>query len=183
MVKVYNFKDFETAVLTANSGNVTVLPMKSLDFKNWLDHSSRSKKQSGHHYMHDIIQVTATRGSLDLKYKKSFSSTEEFTLNFLQEKFRKCGIPCPEQVTNDCGISKERKENILKLNGILKADKIQFYRDLAVAQPIKSKAVAESKQRKSIPRQGRKVNETSKKPNTKKNEQKTSQPIKTKRKI
>lgn len=72
MNKVYDFKDFETAVSTANSGNVKVLSMKSVDFKKWQDHSSRSKKQSGQHYMHEIVQVTATRGSYDLKYKKAF---------------------------------------------------------------------------------------------------------------
>lgn len=76
MKKVYDFPDFETAVATANSGNVVVASMKSSDFFKWQDHSSRSKRQSGKYYVHEFVQVTATRGSYDLTYKKSFSSNE-----------------------------------------------------------------------------------------------------------
>lgn len=109
MNKVYNFDDFQTAVSKANSGNVIVLPMKSNDFSEWLDFSSRSKRKSGAYYMHEIVQVTANRGSYDLKFKTSFTSGEEFDLNFLQEKYRKGGIPCPKEKANDCGIVVERK--------------------------------------------------------------------------
>lgn len=61
-------------------------------------------------------------------------------LQVLQEKYRKGGIPCAEEVKDDCGIPIERKENILKLK-----IKIKFYRDLAVAKPATSKKELEVK--------------------------------------
>lgn len=165
MSKVYNFKDFETAVSKANSGNVIVLPMMYSDFNKWPDFSSRPKKQLGQHYMHEIVQVTATRRSYNLTYKKSFTSADEFTLNFLQEKIRTNGIPCPEQLKSDCGIPKQRKENILKLSGILRDEKIQFYRDLHVIDTATQKKALkaegnEIEQRKSIPRRNQKSTES-----------------------
>lgn len=135
MEKVYNFDDFKTAVSNANSKNVTVLPMEAVDFMQWNDCSSRSKRTSSL-YMHEIVQVTAVRGSYTLKCKKSFSSTEEFDIDFLQQKYKIGGIPSPTAETNVCGIPEERKNSIIKLGSIMPADKMEFWQNMAVSQKI-----------------------------------------------
>lgn len=114
--------------------------------------------------MHEIVQVTAKRGSCDLAYRKSFSSTEEFELNFLQEKYRKGGIPFSVEITSNCGIARQRKEAILKLSGIMEADKIKFYQELAVCSPAQLKKASKvnegESRRKSIPRLSYKIKES-----------------------
>lgn len=154
MNKVYDFGDFETAVATANSGHVTVLPMEPSDFMLWQDCSSRTKRTS-RLYLHEVVQVTAIRGSYDLHCKKSFSSTEEICLDFLQEKFMRNGIPSPVKATANRGVPSERKNCILKLCAIMEVDKMDFWRNLTVTQITSNSSKPETSkgnQRKKIQR-------------------------------
>lgn len=157
MKKVYDFGDFETAVATANSGHVTVLPMEPFDFWMWLDCSSRTKRTSSL-YLHEIVQVTAIRGSYDLHCKKSFSSSEVFCLDFLQKKFKKNGIPSPLKATANCGVPAERKNGILKLCSIMEVDKMEFWQNLTVTRTTNHAAkpkASKGNQRKKIQREGK----------------------------
>lgn len=160
MKKVYDFNDFKTAVSNANSGRVRVISMEAGDFMKWQDCSSRSKRTSSV-YMHEIVQVTAVRGSSTLKCKKSFTSMEEFDIDFLQKKY-KDDIPIPMRETTVCGIHEERKKSILKLCSIMSADKIEFWQNLVVSKQSTKRKCSKSSlaERKKVPKQRRQAEET-----------------------
>lgn len=112
--------------------------------------------------MYEIVQVTAVRGSYILKCKKSFSSTEEFDIDFLQQKYKISGIPSPTAETTVCGIPEDRKNSIMKLGSIMPADKMEFWQNMAVSHKIPKKQSSKTEvvvdtlaQRKKIPRQRR----------------------------
>ncbi|XP_037038548.1 uncharacterized protein LOC119076034 [Bradysia coprophila] len=161
MNKVYDFNDFQTAVSNANSGHVTVIPMEAANFMKWQDCSSRPKRTSSL-YMHEMVQVTAERGSFTLKCKKSFSSMEEIDLDFLQKKYAKGEIPAPPAETSVCGIHEERKKSILKLCSIFPTEKMEFWQNLAVNKASSKSIVSDGSvtQRKKVPRLSRQTENT-----------------------
>lgn len=132
--KVYNFSDFVEAVKNANSQNVTAVEMTLEDFYEWPDAYSYYKvsKTEPRPYLADMVYVRADRGSLTLKYRTEYSSSaEEFNLDFLQAKYMKSGVPLPPKKTDFRGITKERKEKLIKrLGKLMPDDKLEFWKTL-----------------------------------------------------
>lgn len=134
MGKVYDFSDFEECVRESNSKNVNVSSMKIADFRDWKDYSFLSKinKLRPRPYLRDMVQITATRGSFDLKYKTRFFTDEEFDLNFFLEHIND-GFPTPEPRTRPRGILKSRKDNIIqKLASVMSLNKLKFWQTIPV---------------------------------------------------
>lgn len=134
--KLYDFSDFEECVRKSNSKNVNVSSMKVGDFRDWKDYSSLSKinKISPRPYLKQMVQITATRGSFELKYKTRYFSDEEFDLDFLVENVKKNGFPIPEPRTRHRGILQSRKDNIIqKLTSVIKPEKLNFWETFPVA--------------------------------------------------
>lgn len=133
--KVYNFEDYVKAVKNSNRQNVTAVEMTLDDFYEWRDAYSYYKvsKTKPRPYLADMVYVRADRGSLTLKYRKEYStSADEFNLDFLQAKFSKSGVPLPPKKSEYRGISKERKEKLIKNLGKLMPDhKLEFWETLA----------------------------------------------------
>lgn len=133
--KIYDFSDFEECVRASNSKNVNVSSMKIGDFRDWKDFSSISKinKINPRPYLKHMVQITATRGSFNLKYKTGFFSDEEFDLDFLMDSIKKDGFPIPEPRIRHRGILQSRKDNIIqKLSSVIKPEKLKFWETIPV---------------------------------------------------
>lgn len=118
--KTYDFNDFVTAVQSANKGKVVTKVMDISDFYNFPDFSSVTKRNSKRFnsekvLLSNIVHIRAVRGSYHLDYKSCVSSSEFLQLNFLKhDVYKKRAFPEPEQFTFPCGISKVKKEGIIK---------------------------------------------------------------------
>lgn len=133
--KVYDFNDFVACVQKSNSGKVDVIPMSIENFFNWLDHTSKQKIKTikPKPYLHNIVQITCSRGKNTIMYKTEFSGPD-IELNFLNAKSFKSGIPEPTVKTECRGVTLERKQNLLhKLRPILPENRIPFWENLAVS--------------------------------------------------
>ncbi|CAH1099867.1 unnamed protein product [Psylliodes chrysocephalus] len=145
MKKVYDFPEFKQAVQQANSGRVTVLEMELRDFYDWQDFSSTyklKKANSTRPYIHDMVQVTAHRGSMSLLYKNNFSGSD-LTLDFLNAKITKTGIPVPPIREKPRGITEERRNIIIsKLleadNAIMPKNRLHFWKELPTTQCLEN---------------------------------------------
>lgn len=129
--KIYDFKDFRSVVLKANSKKVNVIT--PTNFYDWPDCSSayKLKKQQPRIYLKDIVQVRAKRGEKFLTYKTSFLNSDETKLDFLKAEYAKNGVSVDLVRKHIRGITEERKSNIIKsLSSIIPDHHLQFWKNL-----------------------------------------------------
>nr|CAH7745499.1 unnamed protein product [Callosobruchus chinensis] len=139
--KIYDFDDFKKAISHANSSKVDVLEMDLKDFYEWKDLSSKFKLKKEKVYLHDIVQIVAKRGTMNIFYKNEYEG-QLVLLNFLNSKFIKSGIPTPDQQSTNRGISSERRDGIIKLirgtNSVIPTNRFQFWENIPLedGEPI-----------------------------------------------
>nr|CAH7712409.1 unnamed protein product [Callosobruchus chinensis] len=131
--KIYDFDDFKKAISHANSSKVDVLAMDLKDFYEWKDLSSKFKLKKEKVYLHDIVQIVAKRGTMNIFYKNEYEG-QLVLLNFLNSKFIKSGTPTPDQQSTNRGISSERRDGIIKLirgtNSVIPTNRFQFWENI-----------------------------------------------------
>lgn len=109
--------------------------MKYSDFYKWEDLSSKIKikNMENRPYLSNITQVTAERGNFSLKYKTD--NEQIFEMDFLQNKIKKNEIKMPKANNSSCGISKEKKDNLVKnLQTIMPANRMNFWINLNIKE-------------------------------------------------
>lgn len=136
---VCDFKDFSNAVQNANSGKVTVIEMEIGHFYDWLDHSSQAKiKKNGAATIFVRNNNAVCRAGKNwLQYFTNYDSTTPRILKFLKVKSERDGIQKPVPRTNPRGISKEKKDGIIKkLCPLTTEERRQFWNDIDVADNV-----------------------------------------------
>lgn len=133
--RLYDFADFIQAVKSA-ANKTEVFPMELKHFYVWQDYSSQYKlsRVNPRPYIHDMVQVSVTRGSYCIKYMNDFEG-QTFELNFLNAKITKNNkLPPPIKQKKPIGIPSQKKANIIQnLGGIMK-NRLQFWQDLPVCE-------------------------------------------------
>lgn len=132
--KLYDFPDFVKSV-KATSNKTDVLPMELNNFSKWKDYSSQFKLKGmiPRPYIQGMVMVQFKRGSLNMQYKTDFAN-DFIEINFLKAEVSKAGIIInpPEKYRRPLGISKEKKEKIIKTLGGLMKNRLKFWEDLAL---------------------------------------------------
>lgn len=133
--KLYDFADFAEAVKRA-SPHTTVLAMDLNHFFIWEDYSSQYKlsRIQPRPYLHDMVEVEFTRGTLSMQYKNDFNANPA-EVNVITSKITKSGIlPEPKKQSKVQGVLAEKKKNILKnLSGLIPRNRLVFWEHLAVS--------------------------------------------------
>lgn len=116
--KVYDFPEFVSAVEGARN-KVNVKVMDICDFYYFIDHTSVKNRNFNHDktekvYLTNIVQIEVNRGTTDLKYKTDYNDNFKILNNYLKVKAAKKGIPDPILCEKKNGISKAKKDAILK---------------------------------------------------------------------
>ena len=93
--------------------------MDICDFYYFLDHTSVKNRNFNHNktekvYLANIVQIEVTRGTTDMKYKTEYDGEFKIFNNYLKVKATKKGIPDPIPCERKNGISKAKKDGILK---------------------------------------------------------------------
>lgn len=130
--KIYDFADFSQAVSTAGK-NVKLKEMNMQDFYDWDDYTtqyalSRIKPRP---YVSEMVEVEVKRGSFDITYKTGFDQNA-ITASIIGKKILKSHVlPPPKKKTAPEGISRNKKENILKsFQNIIPQNRMSFWREL-----------------------------------------------------
>ncbi|KAJ2954865.1 hypothetical protein O0L34_g3183 [Tuta absoluta] len=128
--KLYDFTDFEEAVVSINKSKVVVKSMNTehfFDVQNYVS-DRRIQNSNPRAYLKDMVQVCFTRESYDLKYKNNFK--DEYTeLRFVNDKFIKDpSIMRLEFHTKPKGVDSKRKDEIIRnLLSIIPNHKHKFW--------------------------------------------------------
>lgn len=132
--KIYDFKDFESAVRQASTRNPVLKSLTPWDFREFKDLSSPQKLKTliSKPLMNDIRYLTAVRGSYILKYRMNYDDNVDLAdLNFLQMKITKFGFTRPDIVGAFRGIPDDKKKEILdNLVKDMPISRRQFWYDL-----------------------------------------------------
>lgn len=136
--KTYDFRDFENAVSSANSGKVITKSMEFADFYHWKDYSSKTVLNRLRPKVHvsNLVQVVAKRGSFCLEYKNNFSDSDLKQLNFLKDSINKNThqMTHPEKYSKSRGIPVSKRDNILRnLSPIMPKDRLRFWENIPVS--------------------------------------------------
>ena len=130
--KVYDFNDYVSCVESANKGKVCVKSMQTNDFYDWVDFSSTYKlnRITPRPYLADIVYVEAMRGKNSLLYRTDFDGPD-ITLNFLNARATKSGIPKPANRTKARGIPVDKKNDIIaKLGHLMPQNRLLFWQNI-----------------------------------------------------
>jgi len=114
--KLFDYYDFISAVESVNN-RVRVKNMDFSDFYAWIDGKMQRKQDRNPEYrLRNIVIVQAQRGSYFLFYKKTHSNSEKYeVLDFLHPRYMNPnGMVLPAHKLYPCGISREKKEKIIK---------------------------------------------------------------------
>lgn len=116
--RICDFPDFALAVEGAGK-KVNLKIMNIDDFFHFIDYTSVKKRNFNHDktervYLTNIVQLEVNRGTKDLKYKTAYSGDFKILNDYLKVQAAKKGIPSPIPCTKNNGISKEKKNAILK---------------------------------------------------------------------
>ncbi|KAJ8666508.1 hypothetical protein QAD02_008170 [Eretmocerus hayati] len=119
--------------------------MNHTDFFKWVDGHSTAKLtdleiNDPKPLLSDMVQVTATRGSLKLQYKTAFDSVT-YELDFLKEKIAKGISKKPEALQKPLGVDKLVRESIImNFISLVPLHRQSFWRNLPVKEPKKTDA-------------------------------------------
>ena len=133
--KVYDFQDFVNVVRQCNASKVLVKEMTHSDFSEWpnLTSAYQLQKLSAENQrplLKDICEITAKRGFKYLFYRTKYGGPEN-ELHFLMKKYVNSTIQAPKRLGKNRGITKERKETILKnLSSLMPGHKLEFWKNL-----------------------------------------------------
>ncbi|XP_054263988.1 uncharacterized protein LOC128987257 [Macrosteles quadrilineatus] len=138
--KVYDFDDFQDAVMKSNSGKVIVKSLQHTDFFNSFDYSSTYKitNKIPRPYLSEMVQVIFQRGSFDIQYKTSFISEQIESISILKAGYlKKKQVPMPTRRSNPRGINQAKKADIIqKLLPLMPENRRSFWLDLPASSDV-----------------------------------------------
>lgn len=131
---LWDFNDFVSCVSSANGGKTEVIEMKLTNFFDWKDFSSKFKLKREKFYFKNLTMAVFTRNEKNFRYKTSFDEDEEFkTLNFLNNKVVKTGIPMANARERNHGVDVTRRNTLVStLAPIIPETRLKFWQELDV---------------------------------------------------
>ena len=121
-----------SCVESANKGKVRVKSMQTNDFYDWVDFSSTYKlnRITPWPYLSDTVHVEAMREKNHMLYRTDFDGPD-ITLNFLNARATKSGIPKPANRTKARGIPVDMKNDIIaKLGNLMPQNRLLFWQNI-----------------------------------------------------
>lgn len=107
MRNVYDFNDYMSAVETSRK-QLTAVELNCDDFYEWRN----ERRQSSRFLLKNVVSATFQRGKRTVQFKTDFSSTEEFTVDFLKRNFN-VNKELPPPTLHPRGIHPSKKRGIV----------------------------------------------------------------------